>query len=347
MAVEEIELKFSNLTDPYNCPIEELKEEVERLETLVGFYETKQLAIKKFINSVYGATASKYFIAYNTEMAESITAQGRDLNHYSENSVNRYFKGIFQSDPKITLYYQWVHYDENGKRFKFESEDKPDNYYVTGKWEECQSYDKAVLKGKQITAETKQYLTNNAEGHCDWFKTECNLSKKLGIDPEKMRTFDISKGKTTKTPPLTGKVFDYLEGTESLTVAGDTDSIFSENKFKIDTEIHTFANAFNKLKIENNDIVLKTPNGSEVVPVKNHTTQTYNYATDTIEDRPINYIMRHKVKKSKFKIVSESGKEIIVTGDHSCMVIRNGALISIKAKDINKETDKLILISEK
>jgi intein/homing endonuclease len=34
--------------------------------------------------------------------------------------------------------------------------------------------------------------------------------------------------------------------------------------------------------------------------------------------------MRHKVKKPKFKIKSKSGKEIIVTGDHSCIVFRDG-----------------------
>lgn len=339
---EKVELKFSTLSDPYNCPIEDLKAEMDKLETLVGFYETKQLAIKKFINSVYGATASKYFVACNTDMAESITAQGKDLNHFSENSVNRYFKGIFQSDPNITLFYQWVHYDENGNKFTFDSDNKPEDYYNTGKWEECEDWAKAVKKGKQITPETKQYLTNNSEGHYDWFRTEVKLSQKLGIDPEKMKTFDISKGKTTQTKELTGKVFDYLEGTESLSVAGDTDSL-SESFIEIDGIYNTFENFFNSLKYENNDVVLKTPNGSEVVPVKNHTTKTYDIINDCISTRPVNYIMRHKVSKSKFKITSESGKEIIVTGDHSCMVIRDGALISIKAKDINPKTDKLII----
>ena len=72
------------MRDAENVPIEDLRNEVARLKGLADFYETKQLAIKKFINSVYGALGSKYFIAYNTEMAESITAQGRELNHYSE-----------------------------------------------------------------------------------------------------------------------------------------------------------------------------------------------------------------------------------------------------------------------
>ena len=54
--------------------------------------------------------------------------------------------------------------------------------------------------------------------------------------------------------------------------------------------------------------------------------------------------MRHKVNKHKYKIRTKSGKELIITGDHSIMVIRNNELISVKAKDINKETDKIISI---
>lgn len=57
---------------------------------------------------------------------------------------------------------------------------------------------------------------------------------------------------------------------------------------------------------------------------------------------PIKYIMKHKVSKSRFKIKTKSGKEIIVTGDHSCIVFRNGEQSTIKAKDINKDTDKIL-----
>lgn len=59
---------------------------------------------------------------------------------------------------------------------------------------------------------------------------------------------------------------------------------------------------------------------------------------------PIKYIMRHKVSKEQFKIKTKSGKEIIVTGDHSCIVFRNGEQLTIKAKDINKSTDKILSI---
>ncbi len=228
--------------------------------------------MKKFINSVYGATASKYFVAHNTLVAESITSQGQDLNHFSENSVNAYFNGIFQQDTE--------------------------------------------------------------------------LHKALGISTEDAKKFDISKGKTTDTGPLTGDIFSYLDGDQSLTVAGDTDSCSGDSLIYLNGIKMPIEEAFTELKYDNNDIVLNVSNGSEVVPVKDQVTNTVIEVNGRyIEvERPINYIMRHKVSKAKYRITTESGKTVEVTEDHSCMVLRNNELISIKAKDINIETDKIITL---
>ena len=268
--MEEKKYKFCQI-DPNNCTIEELEEEVERLKNLGDFYETKQLALKKFINSVYGATASRFFIAHNTAVAESITLQGQDLNHYSENSVNEYFSGIFQNDTE--------------------------------------------------------------------------LHKKLGIDSEKAKKVSIAKGKTTETGTLDGPEFSYLNGNQSLTVAGDTDSAIGTTKIFVDNNITTMEDFFTKAKYENNDVVIKLQNGSEVVPVHNHNTLSYkDHDYKTIE-RPINYIMRHKVTKDKFSLKTKSGKELIVTGDHSIMVIRNNELVSLPAREI-KKSDKIITLDK-
>ena len=268
-----MEFKYSKLTDPENCPIEELQNEVARLKNISDFYDTKQLALKKFINSVYGAIASKYFIANNTAVAESITLQGQDLNHFSENSVNAYFNGIFQQDTE--------------------------------------------------------------------------LHKQLGISTEDAKKFDISKGKTTDTGELTGPLFDYLEGNQSMTVAGDTDSVSGDSMIYLNNEKMPIEKAFEILLYKNNGNIKLVQNDSkgyntELIPVKNYTTLTY--FDNKVVEKPINYIMRHKVSKSRYKITTESGKEVIVTGDHSCMVLRNNELISIKAKDINKDIDKIISI---
>lgn len=264
------EYKFCKV-DPEKCSIEELEKEVERLKNLGDFYETKQLALKKFINSVYGATASKYFIAHNTAVAESITLQGQDLNHYSENSVNAYFSGIFQNDTE--------------------------------------------------------------------------LHKKLGIKTEDAQRFKISLGKTTETGTLDGPEFSYLDGNQSLTVAGDTDSTSWKSSIYVDSVKLNIQDAFNKFKYENDDTILKLNNGQEIVPVHNHNILSYIDHDSKASYRPIKYIMRHKVyNKSKFRIKTKSGKEIEVTGDHSMMVIRNNELITVKAKDILK-SDKIITIA--
>ena len=268
--MEEKKYKFCQI-DPNNCTVEELEEEVERLKNLGDFYETKQLALKKFINSVYGATASRFFIAHNTAVAESITLQGQDLNHYSENSVNEYFSGIFQNDTE--------------------------------------------------------------------------LHKKLGIDSEKAKKVSIAKGKTTETGTLDGPEFSYLNGNQSLTVAGDTDSTSWKSSIYVDSVKLKVQDAFNKFKYENNDTVLKLNNGQEIVPVHNHNILSYVDHDAEATYRPIKYIMRHKVyKKSRFRIKTKSGKELEVTGDHSMMIIRNNELITVKAKDILK-TDKIITIA--
>lgn len=94
------EYKYAKV-DPENCSIEELENEVKRLQDLVDYYDAKQDSEKAFINSVYGAIASKWFFGYNLEVARSITLQGQDLNHFSENSINRYFNGIFQQNAEL------------------------------------------------------------------------------------------------------------------------------------------------------------------------------------------------------------------------------------------------------
>lgn len=47
-----------------------------------------------------------------------------------------------------------------------------------------------------------------------------------------------------------------------------------------------------------------------------------------------NYIYRHKVTKKRFKITTANGKEVIVTEDHSIMVLENEKLVEKKPSDL-------------
>ena len=71
-----------------------------------------------------------------------------------------------------------------------------------------------------------------------------------------------------------------------------------------------------------------------------------NYIDNEIKFVPIKWIMGHRVNKPKWILKTKSGKEIKVTDDHSLIVFRDGQKISIKASEININTDKILSIIE-
>lgn len=75
-------------------------------------------------------------------------------------------------------------------------------------------------------------------------------------------------------------------------------------------------------------------NDKEYGADKSLTVLGYNSKKDVAQQLPFNYVYRHKTSKPKWKIVTESGKEIIITNDHSIMVERDNKLIGVKAAEI-------------
>jgi intein/homing endonuclease len=136
---------------------------------------------------------------------------------------------------------------------------------------------------------------------------------------------------------------------QHVSVYSDTDSsksdsllLIKDNK-NIESKI-TIEDFFNK-HFEKNGLADITTNNQEIVKCSDDT--VLNWTDDKkLYYAPVKYIMRHKVTKSKFRIKSKSGKEVIVTGDHSCIVFRDGKQMEIKAKDINPKTDKILVIHE-
>ena len=55
------------------------------------------------------------------------------------------------------------------------------------------------------------------------------------------------------------------------------------------------------------------------------------------------YVYRHKVRKKKYKITTSSGKSVIVTEDHSVMVLIDGQLVEKKPTQLTKN-DKVITL---
>jgi len=87
--------------DPSTSSREEVLNEIARLKSLMHEKGNEEQAIKIFINSIYGATASPYFIGYNVKVAEAITLQGQDIIKFVSKTINRYFSEFWHRDTQL------------------------------------------------------------------------------------------------------------------------------------------------------------------------------------------------------------------------------------------------------
>ena len=87
--------------DPSNASRDEIAAEINRLTLLMNLKKNEEQAIKIFINSIYGATASPYFVGYNVRVAEAITLQGQEVRDYGSKIFNRYFTEFWHRDKEL------------------------------------------------------------------------------------------------------------------------------------------------------------------------------------------------------------------------------------------------------
>lgn len=116
----------------------------------------------------------------------------------------------------------------------------------------------------------------------------------------------------------------------------NTDSVIGSSIIKTDKGDKTIEELFNE-NYKNN--LFHTHKGHELVSCTNKVLNWDNglyYA-------PIKYIMRHKVNKPKWKLKTSSGKEVIVTNDHSMIVFRDGVKMEVKPYEI-QPTDKILVV---
>jgi len=130
-----------------------------------------------------------------------------------------------------------------------------------------------------------------------------------------------------------------VSGGEEVSIYADTDSCFSGSIIQTENC---------RLSIEewyDNNI----KNGSAGETIKGHESvltddKILNYSDDgNLYYAPVKRIIRHKVSKSKWRLKTKSGKEVIVTNDHSMIVFRDGIKIEAKPSEILK-SDKILSI---
>ena len=81
--------------------IKELKEIIAKKTAEKDYYKAMQLALKLTLNGTYGAFANKYFVCSNTDIANSITAHGRDVNQFMMEKTENYFYNEWHLDKEI------------------------------------------------------------------------------------------------------------------------------------------------------------------------------------------------------------------------------------------------------
>jgi len=70
---------------------------------------------------------------------------------------------------------------------------------------------------------------------------------------------------------------------------------------------------------------------------KSITVASYDQQSQTVKQSPYLYIYRHKVKKKKYRITTANGKSVVVTEDHSVMVLQDSKLVEKKPTELTKD----------
>lgn len=284
--------------------IAELKKKIEETKADYDRAKAMQLALKLVINGTYGAFAHPKFVLSNSHIANAITAMGRDVINYMLKKIEKYFYKEWHLD-KETHAILGIEYigEKDGKYFLLDRNGK--NIY-----NKYSSLDEMINKlnySKNSLIEDKKELNGY------------NIIYRRDI-----HDFSNVQPIPTETP---------------ITIYGDTDSVAS------DTIINTNCGEKTIEELYNENI----KNGSAGVTLKGHESvntddKILNYDENKgLYYAPVKRIIRHKVSKPKWKLKTKSGKEIIVTNDHSMIVFRDGNKLEVKPSEI-LNTDKILVI---
>lgn len=230
--MDETKLTLSEI-DVKTCSIEDIDNEIHRLELLHEEYYNLEQSLKIWINSIYGALGSPWFECYNVSLAEATTLQGQDLIKYANSVLDDYFINFWHLDKKL----------------------------------------------------------HEAMG--------LTYVNKLSI--------------------------------KSTVIYNDTDSVVGSTLLDIDGKSISIEKLYNDCVI--NGSAGTTSVGHESVLCKG---KVLNYSpnSQSLYHAPIKRVIRHKVSKAKWSLKTKSGKEIVMTNDHSMIVFRDGKQLTVKPCEI-------------
>lgn len=306
-----------------------LKKKIIEKSASMSYNKAMQLALKTVLNATYGAFANRYFVLSNSKIANAITAMGRDLIRYMVVCSEDYFYNKWHEDTKFhrLLGLEYIAKDKDGK-YVFLNRD----YEKIGKSYPFFNTNEPgdILLSINISTNKLNKVEEYKIGEYNilWEYRLFDMKDVRMLDEKPVWVLDESNGVT------------FYKGKNPISMYCDTDSISSSSSISTNKGNFTIEELYNK-NISSGSAG-NTLMGHESVNCKE---KVLNW-NEKLYYAPVERIIRHKVTKSKWKLKTKSGKEIIVTNDHSMIVFRDGVKIEVKPCEILK-TDKILTINKK
>lgn len=193
----------------HKAEVRELEAAISKRKAEKDYFKAMQLALKLVINGTYGAFANQHFVASNADIANSITAHGRDVNQHCMHRLETHFynKWHLNKDMHRKLGMEYIGINKDGKYQAFDIDLEPIAWGVKEL--------KDLLKMKDITTE---HLTDN-EFEKDGIKIQyeyriCDFSEVSALDENPMWA------------DLEGRDKYMGEDDKQIIIYGDTDSLY-------------------------------------------------------------------------------------------------------------------------
>lgn len=311
-------VKLKNIID--------LKYKISEKSALYSYNKALQLALKTVLNATYGAFANKYFVLSNAKIANAITAMGRDLIRYMVIRTEDYFYNDWAKDVEMQklIGIEYIATKDNKYYFlnkEYKNIDRPYPFFNNGELGD-------ILLSRKIKLDKLKKI----EGNVNDFEL---LYEYKIFDFNGVKTLDDNP-KWEKDPETNAT---FYKGNNPISMYCDTDSVDSSSIVVTNDKISSIEDFYNRNII--NGSAGNTLMGHNSVHTKE---KVLNWTEENgLYYAPVKRIIRHEVTKPKWKLKTKSGKEIIVTNDHSMIVFRNGEKIEVKPCDILK-TDKILVI---
>jgi len=306
--------------------IQELKKKISEKSAAYSYNKAMQLALKTVLNATYGAFANKYFVLSNAKIANAITAMGRDLIRYMVVQSEDYFYKKWHTDidmHKLLGMEYIAKGKKDGKYYFLNKEykkiDRPYQFFNTGDLGD-------ILLSRKITIDRLKKIEGEIGDFELLYEYKIFDLKEIKILDENPKwTKDIATDVT------------FYSGSNPVSIYCDTDSVEKNSIIITDKKESSIEEFYNRNII----------NGSAGDTLAGHNSvYTKEKVLNWTEEKGLHYatvkrIIRHQVSKPKWKLKTKTGKEILVTNDHSMIVFRNGKKLEVKPSQIEK-TDKIL-----